>query len=101
LVGLAVLLFATHRGKKHTTTAVATRPVPAVVGLTSRAATAKLGRAGFNSQIRFAASAKPKGLVVAQAPQAGARLSRGATVSLTVSRGPPKEGVPNVVGLAL
>jgi serine/threonine-protein kinase len=99
LGGLAALLFATHHGKKHSTIAAATKPVPAVVGLTKQAATAKVTQAGFNAQIRFVPSAKPKNQVVAQAPQAGAKLSTGGAVSLTVSSGPPKQGVPNVVGL--
>ena len=98
LVGLGVLLFATHHGK-HTRTVAATKPVPAVVGLTKTAATARVTQAGFNAQVRFAPSAKPKDQVIAQAPQPAARLSRGGTVALTVSSGPPKHGVPSVVGL--
>src|SRR2546421_784192 len=99
LVGLGALLFATHHHKKHTKTVAETRSVPVVVGLTKAAATAKVTQAGFNAQVRFAASAKPKDQVVAQAPQAGAKLSQGGTVALTVSSGPPKQGVPDVVGL--
>src|SRR5437588_3279197 len=98
LVGLGALLFATHHGKKQTTTVAATKPVPAVVGLTKTAATARVTQAGFDAQVRFAPSARPKNEVVAQAPQPGARLSRGGTVALTVSSGPPKQGVPDVTG---
>jgi eukaryotic-like serine/threonine-protein kinase len=97
LVGLGVLIFATRDGDKKTTPT--TRSVPRVVGLDKDAAVARLAQEGFESQVRRVASAKPKDRVTAQAPQPGARLSRGATVALTVSSGPPKQGVPDVVGL--
>jgi serine/threonine-protein kinase len=96
LVGLGALLFVTHHGhKKHATT----KAVPAVVGLTKQAATTRLKQSGFVVQIRPVASSKPKDVVVAQAPQPGAKLSPGGLVALTVSAGPPKQGVPDVVGL--
>src|SRR5439155_17629112 len=56
--------------------------------------------AGFNAQIRFGPSRRPKGMVIAQAPQGGAKLSQGGTVALTVSGGRPKLAVPDVVGLS-
>jgi beta-lactam-binding protein with PASTA domain len=101
LVGLGVLFFATHHHNKPVRTVAATKPVPAVVGLTKAAASQRLTQAGFDAQIRFAPSAKPKDVVFAQAPEAGARLSRGGAVAITVSSGPSKQGVPAVIGLKL
>ena len=98
LLGLGLLILLTHRGHEKSA-APATKPVPSVVGLTKAAATARLTQLGFTEQIRLAPSAKPKDTVLAQAPQAGAKLSRGGVVALTVSNGPPKQGVPSVVGL--
>jgi beta-lactam-binding protein with PASTA domain len=69
------------------------------VSLPKAAAVKRVTQAGFNAQIRFAPSSSGKGMVVAQAPDGGARLSQGGTVALTVSAGKPKLAVPNVVGL--
>ena len=80
-------------------TVVATRTVPTVVSLPKTAAVKRVTQAGFNAQIRFAPSSSKKGMVVAQAPDGGARLSQGETVALTVSAGKPRLTVPNVVGL--
>jgi serine/threonine-protein kinase len=101
LGGLAALIiFATHHHhKKRTVTVVATRVVPSVVSLPKAIAVSRVTHAGFNAQVRFTASSSRKGMVVAQAPEGGARLSQGGTVALTVSVGKPKLGVPNVVGL--
>ena len=78
---------------------VATRVVPSVVSLPKALAVRRVTHAGFNAQVRFTASSSRKGMVLAQAPDAGARLSQGGTVALTVSAGKPKQGVPDVVGL--
>jgi len=98
LAGLAALFFATRDNGKKTTTA-ATRTVPRVVGFGKAAAVTRLEQFGFTVQIRPVPSAKPKDRVLAQAPEGGAKLSSGGLVALTVSSGPPKQGVPNVVGL--
>ncbi|HEX6699446.1 MAG TPA: PASTA domain-containing protein [Gaiellaceae bacterium] len=100
LIGLGALFFATHHdNNKATRTVAATKNVPAVVGFTKTGATQRLTQAGFEVQVRSAPSAKPKDRVIAQAPEAGAKLSRGGTVALTVSSGPPKQSVPDVVGM--
>ena len=80
-------------------TVVATRTVPSVVSLPKAVAVRRVTRAGFNAQVHFTPSSSRKGMVVAQAPDGGARLSQGGSVALTVSAGKPKLGVPNVVGL--
>ena len=100
LGGLAALIVATHHHhKKRTVTVVATRVVPSVVSLPKAVAVRRVTHAGFNAQVRFTAGSSRKGMVVAQAPDAGARLSQGGTVALTISAGTPKQGVPDVVGL--
>jgi beta-lactam-binding protein with PASTA domain len=90
-----------HHHKKRTVTVAATRVVPSVVSLPKPAAVKRLTDAGFDTQIRFTPSSKPKGAVLAQAPQGGTRLRQGGAVALTVSRGPPKLTAPNVVGLPI
>jgi beta-lactam-binding protein with PASTA domain len=101
LGGLAALLLFSTRDddKKRTVTVAATRTVPTVVSMPKADAVRRVTQAGFNAQIRFAPSSSKKGMVVAQAPDGGARLSQGGTVALTVSAGKPKLAVPNVVGL--
>jgi beta-lactam-binding protein with PASTA domain len=101
LGGLAALIIFTTRDhhKKHTVTVAATHTVPSVVSLPRAVAVKRVTGAGFNAQVRFTPSSARKGMVVAQAPDGGARLSQGGTVALTVSAGKPKLGVPNVVGL--
>lgn len=101
LGGLAALIIFTTRDhhKKHTVTVAATPVVPSVVSLSKAVAVKRVTGAGFDAQVRFTPSSTKKGMVVAQAPQGGARLSQGGTVALTVSAGKPKLGAPNVVGL--
>jgi beta-lactam-binding protein with PASTA domain len=101
LGGLAALLLFSTRDhhKKRTVTVVATRTVPTVVSLSRADAVKRVTQRGFNAQIRFTPSSSKKGMVVAQAPDGGTRLSQGGTVALTVSAGKPKLAVPNVVGL--
>jgi beta-lactam-binding protein with PASTA domain len=101
LGGLAALIIFTTRDhhKKHTVTVAATRTVPSVVSLTKAVAVKRVTGAGFNAQIRLTPSSTKQGLVVAQAPEGGARLSQGGTVALTISAGKPKLAAPDVVGL--
>jgi eukaryotic-like serine/threonine-protein kinase len=101
LGGLAALIFATHHHHRKTVTVVATPTVPSVVSLPKAVAVKRVTQAGFNAQIRFTPSSTRKGMVVAQAPQGGARLSQGGAVALTVSAGKPRLTVPNVVGLPI
>ena len=75
-----------------------TSTVPAVVGQRQDAAEADVRAAGFEPQSEQAESAKPKGLVIAQRPEGGSELEDGKAVLLTISAGPPRETVPDVVG---
>ena len=99
---VAGIVLATHyQHKKRTVTVVATRVVPSVVSLPKVVAVKRVTAAGFSAQVRFASSTKRKGMVVAQAPEGGARLSQGGTVALTVSGGKPKLAAPDVVGMSI
>jgi beta-lactam-binding protein with PASTA domain len=59
--------------------------VPGVVGLQVSVATALLRRAGFTPGLTYTNSGPP-GRVVAQSPEAGARLPKNSYVTLLVSR---------------
>lgn len=99
--GILALILATRGDdrKQRTVTVAATRAVPSVVTLPKSVAVRRITRAGFDAQVRLAASSSPKGMVVAQAPKGGERLAQGGTVALTVSTGKPKARIPDVVGL--
>jgi eukaryotic-like serine/threonine-protein kinase len=70
--------------------------VPNVVNLPYDQARAELQRAGFGvSRVDVNSDLAP-GIVVDQDPAAGTESSRGATVNLSVSRGPSTQAVPDV-----
>jgi eukaryotic-like serine/threonine-protein kinase len=75
-----------------------TKPVPAVVGLRSDAAVARVQADGFRVQIQHESSARAAGVVYGQNPAQGTDESKGSTVKLLVSRGPSRSTVPNAVG---
>jgi beta-lactam-binding protein with PASTA domain/predicted Ser/Thr protein kinase len=71
--------------------------VPGVVGLPYEQARAELQRAGFGvTRVDVDSDIEP-GTVVDQDPSGGMDSSRGATVTLSVSRGPSTVAVPDVV----
>jgi beta-lactam-binding protein with PASTA domain len=76
--------------------AVSVRPVPAVTGLRTQAAIAKLTAAGLKSQVTSVAGRAPAGTVLTQSPAAGQRVGKGSTVALKVSKG--LASVPDTVG---
>jgi eukaryotic-like serine/threonine-protein kinase len=74
--------------------------VPATAGLPRAAGEAKLKKAGFSVQVETANSSNVEaGLVIHSTPSAGTTLTRGSTVTLTVSSGPRMAKVPVVVGM--
>ncbi|MCP9487885.1 MAG: PASTA domain-containing protein [Gaiellaceae bacterium MAG52_C11] len=73
-------------------------PVPAVVGQPEEDAEATVREAGFEPRSEQQESPRPRGVVLDQSPDAGTELEEGKTVLLTVSSGPPRETVPDVVG---
>jgi serine/threonine-protein kinase len=77
----------------------ATIGVPRLVDLTSSEARSRLRDLGLRFTQRPIESARPKGTVVAQSPRPGTRLREGQSVTLTVSTGPARVTVPDVIGL--
>jgi beta-lactam-binding protein with PASTA domain len=75
--------------------------VPDVFGLTQAAATSAIADAGLAVGTISTApnAAVPAGLVFEQAPDAGAQVRAGGSVSLVISSGAPQVSVPDVVGV--
>jgi serine/threonine-protein kinase len=86
-----ILFFAAGPGAKTT--------VPTVVGTTRLFAQNALSRAHLDTRVvkSFDESVKA-GVVLAEVPLAGREVSRGSTVLLTVSQGPERIGVPQLIG---
>jgi serine/threonine-protein kinase len=77
----------------------ATATVPNVVGLSVQEATAKLNAAGFNPNPRFVNNSNaPKDQVISQSPAPGTTATKGTSVVINLSTGPPQVTVPDVVG---
>jgi serine/threonine-protein kinase len=77
----------------------ATTEVPDVVGSAEDDAVAALEDAGLEARVARVPSDEEEGIVVAQAPQAGADARRGSAVRVNVSGGPGAAPVPDVTGL--
>ncbi len=73
--------------------------VPRLVGLRAADARRQLQGLGLRSTQRPVESKQPKGTVVRQSPGPGTELRKGQAVLLTVSTGPARVSVPDVVGL--
>jgi serine/threonine-protein kinase len=71
--------------------------VPSVVGQDKDVARATLQDQGFKVTAELATSDTPKGKVISQSPGAGATVDKGSRVTITVSKGPEKVAVPDVV----
>ena len=74
--------------------------VPAVTGLRQAEAEAKVRDAELEPRTTRQESSRPRGVVLAQSPDAGDEVEEGSAVKLVVSAGPPSETVPDVVGQA-
>jgi serine/threonine-protein kinase len=72
--------------------------VPVLVGTQRSVAVQQIRGRGFSPSVEEAASSKPAGEVIRQAPSAGSQLPGGSTVSIVVSKGEKKTTVPNVIG---
>jgi serine/threonine-protein kinase len=70
--------------------------VPNVVGIPYDQAASELQRQGFDVSRIDVSSDLAKGIVVSQNPAGGSSSSKGATVTLSVSRGPSTTAVPDV-----
>ena len=72
--------------------------VPSVVGLSLADAIAKLRAEGLNPNPTIVSSDAPQNQVIHQDPAPGTRATKGSSVALQVSNGPPQVSVPSVVG---
>jgi eukaryotic-like serine/threonine-protein kinase len=72
--------------------------VPSVVGLSLADAIAKLRAEGLNPNPTIVSSDAPQNQVIHQDPAPGTRATKGSSVALQVSNGPPQVSVPTVVG---
>jgi beta-lactam-binding protein with PASTA domain len=72
--------------------------VPAVIGMRQERAEATVRDAGLDPVVTRQESARPRGIVLAQNPDPGAKVDEGSDVRLVVSNGPARETVPDVVG---
>jgi serine/threonine-protein kinase len=72
--------------------------VPNVVGQGINVASANLHAAGFNPNPTYVDSTAPQGQVIHQNPAPGTSATKGSSVALQVSNGPPQVSVPTVVG---
>jgi eukaryotic-like serine/threonine-protein kinase len=70
--------------------------VPPVVGQQLAQAQAQLAGLGLNVSVKQQDSDKPANTVINQDPADGAGVEKGATVTLTVSKGPPAVQVPDL-----
>ncbi|MEX0851182.1 MAG: PASTA domain-containing protein [Gaiellaceae bacterium] len=73
--------------------------VPDLVGARSSEARSRLRELGLRVTQKPIESPRPKGTVIRQSPAPGTDVREGQTVTLTVSTGPAKVTVPDVVGL--
>jgi serine/threonine-protein kinase len=73
--------------------------VPDVVGLSRDSAEERITSEGLDVAVREQESNKREDEVIGQSPGGGSRVERGATVTITVSKGREKVDVPNVEGL--
>jgi serine/threonine-protein kinase len=76
----------------------ATASVPNVVGMNIADAQTALHNAGFNGNPSYVNSDAPQGQVISQNPAPNTSETKGTTVNLSVSNGPPQVTVPDVVG---
>jgi serine/threonine-protein kinase len=72
--------------------------VPGVVGQDENVARGTLEDAKLRVSRTLVTSTAPKGQVTAQSPASGSTVDAGTRVTLTVSKGPEKVSVPDVVG---
>src|SRR4029453_15668759 len=73
--------------------------VPAVTGLRTQQAFARLRAAGLKPRAKSVPPRLPRGLVLRQVPEAGTELPRGSAAVVIVSAGTQQARIPDVVGL--
>jgi beta-lactam-binding protein with PASTA domain len=100
LVWLTVLRDDHHSTGTSAVVVTAKSTVPKVTGIRLESAQFQLKQQKLGVKVVRRTGSKPKGIVLAQAPKANARVVQGSTVSLVVSKGLPGVKVPKLVGLA-
>jgi beta-lactam-binding protein with PASTA domain len=73
--------------------------VPNLIGMQSREAVERVHKEHLASVLFRGPSSHPKGVVFAQKPAPGVRLDEGEAVEISISKGPLRNRVPNVIGL--
>ena len=74
--------------------------VPDVTGLSRDSAESRLRDEGFGVSVAEQESDEPEGDVISQNPAGGTEVSKGETVTITVSTGTPRVDIPDVIGLS-
>jgi eukaryotic-like serine/threonine-protein kinase len=74
--------------------------VPDVTGLSRESAESRLREEGFTVSVAEQESDVTEGDVISQSPSGGTELTRGDTVTITVSTGRPQADVPDVIGMS-
>ena len=74
--------------------------VPDVTGLSRESAESRLRDDGFSVSVAEQESDEPEGDVISQNPAGGTEVSKGETVTITVSTGKPQVDIPDVIGLS-
>jgi beta-lactam-binding protein with PASTA domain/predicted Ser/Thr protein kinase len=74
--------------------------VPDVTGLSRDSAEARLRDEGFEVSVLEQESDEREGDVISQSPSGGTELTRGETITITVSTGRPQVDVPDVIGMS-
>jgi beta-lactam-binding protein with PASTA domain len=92
VVGGLIAWWLLTRGDDKTT-------VPKVTGLREQVAETRIHDAGLKALTERGFSDRPPGVVFKQRPGAGTQLDEGQTVTITISSGPARSAVPEVVGL--
>ena len=74
--------------------------MPDVTGLSRDSAESRLRDDGFSVSVAEQESDEPEGDVISQNPAGGTEVSKGETVTITVSTGTPQVDIPDVIGLS-
>jgi serine/threonine-protein kinase len=74
--------------------------VPDVIGRSRDSAEDALAAEGFDVIVEEQEAEEPEDEVIGQTPEAGSRIEKGESVTITVSTGQPQVDVPNVIGLS-
>jgi beta-lactam-binding protein with PASTA domain len=100
LLWLTVYRHHHHKASPSTVVVTAKSAVPGVTGIKLQAAEFQLKQAKLGTKLVRRNAAKPRDLVLGQAPRADTKVVQGTVVTLVVSNGPAGAKVPKLTGLA-